>query len=137
MVKDGKHKVHFYKLAQVNGECEIYGEVFVFKEPEFIEFHPYCAYTKPLEINIDVYGWYEPDVEEEEEDVKVEITQDEEPVPSISSFRERSCVVCLSEDPNVLFYDCRHICVCQECEERNPLSRCPVCRVHASVKVII
>ena len=62
---------------------------------------------------------------------------DEEPVPLISSFRERSCVLCLSEKPKVLFYDCRYICVCQECEERNPVSRCPVCRTRAKSKIII
>ena len=34
----------------------------------------------------------------------------------------------MTNQPSILFYDCKHICVCLECEETNPLIHCPYCR---------
>ena len=47
------------------------------------------------------------------------IHRDDEPKPltALKSFRTDTCVICLTEPPNVLFTHCRHICICLECEE--------------------
>ena len=58
--------------------------------------------TKPFYIFIDVKFEYIPEEEEEE---------DEQPITVINSFREDKCVVCLSKEPKVLFYDCMYYCV--------------------------
>ena len=132
VVKDGDH-FYYKKLIQINVErkTEIYGEVFVFKEPEFIEFDPYCAYSQPLGINIDAYSCYQEVIVEEYYE-----SEDEDEPDTIKSFREDKCVVCLSKEPKVLFYDCMHYCVCLECEEIKPFKRCPCCRTRISTKII-
>ena len=38
------------------------------------------------------------------------------------------CVICLNDEPNILCYDCMHICICLKCEELKPLAACPYCR---------
>ena len=42
------------------------------------------------------------------------------------------CVICLSNPPNILFSQCGHLCVCEECEDISETERgsvkCPLCR---------
>ena len=42
------------------------------------------------------------------------------------------CVICLSNQPNVLFCQCGHLCICKECKDKieTPRGRaiCPLCR---------
>ena len=67
------------------------------------------------------------------------IHRDDEPKPlkALKSFRTDTCVICLTKLPNVLFTDCRHICICLECEEIKPLGKCPYCRATISTKNIV
>ena len=58
------------------------------------------------------------------------------PTP-LQSFRTDTCVICLMKEPNILFTDCRHICICLECEKIKPLNKCPYCRVNISTKIIV
>ena len=85
-------------------------------------------FTNPFEIHIDVVAGYFIEEEEEEEE--------EKPITVIKSFREDKCVVCLMNEPKVLFYDCMHYCVCLECEGIKPFKSCPCCRTHISTKII-
>ena len=64
---------------------------------------------------------------------------DDEPKPlkALESFRTDTCVICLTEPPNVLFTDCRHICICLECEEIKQLGKCPYCKTTISTKTIV
>lgn len=41
---------------------------------------------------------------------------------------ERACVVCLEQQPNILFLPCKHIKVCSECHKQRKNDQCPVCR---------
>ena len=61
----------------------------------------------------------------------------EDPVYTSKSFKEDKCVICLSKEPQVLFVECRHYCVCLECEKNKPLSNCPKCRKRIETKVTI
>ena len=67
------------------------------------------------------------------------IHRDDEPKPlkALKSFRTDTCIICLTEPPNVLFTDCRHICICLECEEIKPLDKCPYCKTTISTKIIV
>ena len=85
--------------------------------------------SKPFQIIISVRAEYYMEDEEEEE-------EKEKPITVIKSLRENKCVVCLSKEPKVLFYDCMHYCVCLECEEINPFDSCPYCRTRISTKII-
>ena len=64
---------------------------------------------------------------------------DEPPTPltPLKSFRTDTYVICLIKEPYILFTDCRHICICLECEEIKPLNKCPYCRVNISTKIIV
>ena len=51
------------------------------------------------------------------------------------------CVMCLSNTPNVLFYQCGHLCICKECENKLEKERgkakCPLCRkINRIIRVI-
>ena len=65
--------------------------------------------------------------------------RDNEPGPPtpLKSFRTDACVICLNEEPNILFTDCRIICICLECEEIKSLGKCPYCKTIISTKIII
>jgi hypothetical protein len=40
--------------------------------------------------------------------------------------KDRTCVVCLEREREVVLHPCRHYCLCIECS--NSLSKCPICR---------
>ena len=92
----------------------------------------------PFYESMRAYAKYEPvrrieePEEESEKDIEVEITrgedEDEETPKVTKSFKPDKCVICLSNEPNILFSNCKHICICLECEEVNPLNSCPYCR---------
>ena len=42
--------------------------------------------------------------------------------------KEDDCVICYENKPNILFLDCLHFCVCNECNSNGGLSKCPLCR---------
>ena len=52
------------------------------------------------------------------------------------SFRTDHCVICMGSSPNILFYDCMHICTCSNCKE-NACNRCPYCRAIVIEKIYI
>ena len=85
-----------------------------FGDVNFLECGPYDTYfQKPFEIHIDIHNYYEPvDLEDENED---ESEDEDEPI-TIKSYRQDKCVVCLENEPKVFFLDCKHYCVCLECE---------------------
>ena len=92
-------------------------------------------FSEPFQIIIGLCADYyieEIEGEEEEEDIEVEITrgedEDEETPKVTKSFKPDKCVICLSNEPNILFSNCKHICICLECKEVNPLNSCPYCR---------
>ncbi|CAJ0582892.1 unnamed protein product, partial [Mesorhabditis spiculigera] len=38
------------------------------------------------------------------------------------------CCVCLEQKPEIVFFPCLHVCVCDGCFTREPMSKCPTCR---------
>ena len=79
----------------------------------------YCArYTKPFKIVI--YGGFTP-------------------FPSINHFRTfklEQCVICVEKEPKVLFCNCGHICICDECFFKK-LDNCPVCKEISTILRVI
>ncbi|XP_077975564.1 scavenger receptor cysteine-rich domain superfamily protein-like [Styela clava] len=41
---------------------------------------------------------------------------------------DRLCVICLSEEKNVFFGPCGHVCCCNGCGMRSDVTDCPICR---------
>ena len=107
-----------------------YTVMLIFGGPDFIEFDPYDIYSYPIEIHIDAYGCYR-------EEVAEEYYESEDESMTLKSYKEDKCVVCLNNEPKILFYDCVHYCVCHECKERKPFKKCPCCRTRILTKIIV
>ena len=64
--------------------------------------------------------------------------EEEKPIIDIGkSFKSNECVICLTNPPNVLFCNCRHIAICVEYDEMKSLKNCPVCKTENAIKRII
>ena len=38
------------------------------------------------------------------------------------TFKSDECVICLTKEPNILFCNCGHLCLCEECDEKHSVS---------------
>ena len=52
-------------------------------------------------------------------------------------FKTEECVICLLTKPNILYCNCGHICICNECNKIKKLNVCPVCRTENTTLRII
>ena len=114
--------------------------------------HVYCYYYFDSlreearfrrEFNYDVYWHHALSVEEylettnsdneipdEEVYVLESMSEEEEYTPPTETYREDYCVICLEEEPNILYLDCGHIAVCDRCDRSKKTGRykCDMCR---------
>ena len=68
-----------------------------------------------------------------------EVENDEESVPPKTiekTFKSDQCVICLEEEPKVLFCNCGHICICEKCILHR-YDNCPVCKKENTILRII
>ena len=56
-----------------------------------------------------------------------------EKISSIRSYKDDSCVICIEAKPDILFCDCGHLCVCEECFLVLNEDKCPKCREYNKV----
>ena len=50
-------------------------------------------------------------------------------INSSQTFKSEECVICLTNQPNVLFCNCGHLCYCSECEKLKISNKCPICKI--------
>ena len=62
---------------------------------------------------------------------------DEKIINSSQSFKSDECVICLTNQPNILFCNCGHIRICKECDKIRTLSVCPVCKTENTILRLI
>ena len=55
-------------------------------------------------------------------------------INAAKTFKSNECVICLTNQPNVLFCDCCHIVICKECDSVKSLETCPVCKTKNTIK---
>ena len=48
-------------------------------------------------------------------------------------FKSEECVICLTNQPIILFCNCGHLCNCAECYKLKSLSVCPVCKTENEI----
>ena len=65
-----------------------------------------------------------------------EDTREEFPINDSKTFKEDQCVICLEEEPKVLFCNCGHLCICEKCLVRR-FDNCPVCKKENTILRII
>ena len=56
---------------------------------------------------------------------KVETVEEYKTTQTIKS---SECVICYHNPPNILYYNCLHIAVCNSCDQSGKLLKCPLCR---------
>ena len=64
-------------------------------------------------------------------------SEEEKIINTSKSFKSDECVICLTEPPNVLFCNCGHICICEECSKIECLKECPICKTENTILRII
>ena len=50
------------------------------------------------------------------------------------TFKSDECVICLTNPPKILFCNCGHLCLCEECDKKKNLETCPVCKTENVIK---
>ena len=58
-------------------------------------------------------------------------------INSIQTFKFDECVICLTNQPIILFCNCGHIPICTECYKLKSLSVCPVCKTENTILRVI
>ena len=120
--------------------------------------------TKPFTIVVDIVKrWSDEESEEYENNIEYWTEEDIEEVRrreekeekrnkqinTDKTFKSDECVICLTDPPNVLFCNCGHLCLCEECDEKHSVSvinsscifcddvvtcTCPVCKTENTIK---
>ena len=52
--------------------------------------------------------------------------EDDKPIKK--TITESECVICYENEPNMLFLECLHVCVCNVCDSKGRFNKCPMCR---------
>ena len=60
-------------------------------------------------------------------------SDNEKIINSFQSFKSDECVICLTNQPNILFCNCGHICICGKCNKLKSLSTCPICKTENTI----
>ena len=48
-------------------------------------------------------------------------------------FKSEECIICLTNQPIILFCNCGHLCYCIECYKLKSLSACPICKTQNDI----
>ena len=51
-----------------------------------------------------------------------------ETINDIKTYKTDECVICMENKSYVLYCDCGHICICEECIKIKRFNRCPICK---------
>ena len=65
------------------------------------------------------------------------INEEEKIINDTQTYESEECVICLSNQPNILFCNCGHLCLCTECYKLKSLSVCPVCKTENTILRVI
>ena len=103
-------------------------------------------YIKDLEIilntyynfyheDYDFYFWALAELEQNNELLlSHEFTKEETKIINPSKiFKSEECIICLENQPIILFCNCGHIPICTECYKLKSLSTCPICKTENEI----
>ena len=66
--------------------------------------------------------------EEQPNPEELEELEEVEEYKTIQTIKSPECVICYHNQPNMLYFGCRHIAVCDSCDLSGKLLKCPLCR---------
>jgi len=47
------------------------------------------------------------------------------------------CIICFSQERNIVFTPCNHLCVCSSCSMNNSIQSCPLCRINITDRMVV
>ena len=65
--------------------------------------------------------------------IGVKTNLNKKPINSIQTFKTGDCVICLGNQPIILFCNCSHIPICTECYKLKSLNVCPICKTQNEI----
>ena len=65
--------------------------------------------------------------------IGVKTNLNKKPINSIQTFKSEECIICLTNQPIILFCNCGHIPIRTECYKLKSLSACPVCKTENEI----
>ena len=65
------------------------------------------------------------------------ITEEAKIINPSKIFKSEECIICLENQPIILFCNCGHIPICTECYKLKSLSACPICKTLNEIVRII
>ena len=100
-------------------------------------------YIKDLEVILKThYDFYDADYDlyfsvlAELENKNELIVSHTEPIPEdpkvinlFKIFKSDECIICMTNEPNILFCNCGHLCECVKCYKIKTPSTCPICKM--------
>ena len=83
----------------------------------------------------DFYFWALAELEQNNELLlSHEFTKEETKIINPSKiFKSEECIICLENQPIILFCNCGHIPICTECYKLKTLSTCPICKTENEI----
>ena len=122
-----KERTHIFVNVYCYYYCESLREEVRFRREFNYNAHWHLAYP------IEEYSYLEAtNSANEMPDGWQEVESDEEELytPPTETYREDRCVICLEKEPNILYFGCWHIAVCDSCDRLKTTGRknCDVCR---------
>ena len=135
-----EHRISVFKreknaLFSMLGCCDRY------TQPFNILFKGYFRHFRTEEERLE----YEREIREEEEaeeayysdsDDNDDEEKEELSINDFKTFKLEECVICLEKEPNVLFCNCGHLCICEKCLVHR-YDNCPVCKKENTILRII
>ena len=80
-------------------------------------------------VCIDVNAIVIPDYDSDDLDGDLNNNIDYEDIkPTRKTILESECVICFENKSNILYLDCLHVCVCNDCDFKGKFKKCPFCR---------
>ena len=110
-----------------------YSRSWVYPFPEGLLNNKFYIYIQSYVYMFDDY------YEEQSRLADQEVEENEPYTPPIEPHREDCCVACLEAKPNILYFDCLHIVICDSCYRLKKTGRknCDVCRAEIFKRVKI
>ena len=119
----GEDEVEF----RVNSICDSIENIERMRVDKLFNDNEYEDVYVKAEMSTSYHLWQPLDVQDQYEEEDSD--NNNQPSPIIEScFIYDNCTICLSEIPNILFFPCLHLSVCENCEKVGNLFNCSVCR---------
>ena len=98
----------------------------------------YHDYDSDDEENLQIDREIQEEIEANHSDLSDNDDEEEEElsINDFKTFKPDQCVICLEEEPKVLFCNCGHLCICEKCLVRR-FDNCPVCKEKNTILRII